>query len=123
MKETVQNSEFLFISVPTPASNDGSIDLGPLDACLDSISQVDGSHKPIILIRSTVIPGSTSKFQSKYQNLRLVFNPEFLTERNALFDFYLNKVHIGGEDQDTSPVVDLLKARFGNTVSIIVNQL
>lgn len=120
LKETVQNSEFLFISVPTPASNDGSIDLGPLDACLDSISQVDGSHKPIILIRSTVIPGSTSKFQSKYQNLRLVFNPEFLTERNALFDFLSQQRFIlGGEDQDTSPVADLLKARFGNTVSII----
>ena len=40
LKETVQNSEFLFISVPTPASNDGSIDLGPLDACLDSISRI-----------------------------------------------------------------------------------
>ena len=36
-----------------------------------------------ILIRSTVIPGTTWALQTKYPQLNLLFNPEFLTERSV----------------------------------------
>jgi len=120
LEETVNQSDFLFISVPTPANQDGSIDLSFLDECLDSINRIDGSSNPVILVRSTVVPGSTSKFQKKYSNLKLVFNPEFLTERNALFDFLSQQRFIlGGSPDHTALVEQLIKARFGNTISII----
>jgi len=120
LEETVNQSDFLFISVPTPDNQDGSIDLFFLDECLDSINRIDGSSNPVILVRSTVVPGSTSKFQKKYSNLKLVFNPEFLTERNALFDFLSQQRFIlGGSPDHTALVEQLIKARFGNTISII----
>jgi UDPglucose 6-dehydrogenase len=120
LEETVIESDFLFISVPTPANDDGSIDLSYLDSCLGSINEINGSSRPIILVRSTVVPGSTSQFQEKYKNLRLVFNPEFLTERNALFDFLSQQRFIlGGEDKNTTAVEELIQARFGKTVAII----
>ena len=74
----------------------------------------------IVLIRSTVTPGTTKKLQEKYQNLRLVFNPEFLTERSANFDFINQTRYIlGGDKQNTNKVADLYRWRFGDTIPVI----
>ncbi len=120
LSDTVNKSEFLFVSVPTPAGKDGTIDLEPLEKCLSSISNELKDGDPIVLIRSTIIPGSSRMFQEKYNNLRIVFNPEFLTERNALFDFISQQRFIlGGNLTDINPVKELLIARFGETTNII----
>ena len=50
------------------------------------ISKVSNTNN-IILLRSTVVPGTTRLFQQRYTNLNLLFNPEFLTERRPNFDF------------------------------------
>ena len=121
LEATVNESEFLFVSVPTPASSNGSINLQPLETCLEQINNVlNNGHSPIVLIRSTIIPGSSRSFQEMFPNLRIVFNPEFLTERNALFDFISQQRFIlGGESKNVSRVRDLLIARFGVTTNII----
>ena len=121
LEDTVNKSEFLFVSVPTPASVDGSINLEPLKQCLASIDSVlDKEISPIVLIRSTIIPGSSQSFQETFPKLRIVFNPEFLTERNALFDFISQQRFIlGGNEADVARVKDLLIARFGITTNII----
>ena len=56
----------------------------------------------------------------KYPDLKIVFNPEFLTERSANFDF-INQTRfiLGGESDDTKKVSNLFKWRFGKTISII----
>ena len=87
LSNVVNNSDFVFISVPTPSHENGTINLNILDDALLSINQEYKGNNTIFLIRSTIIPGSTRKFQEKYQNIRLVFNPEFLTEKNANLDF------------------------------------
>ena len=63
--------------------------------------------------RSTIVPGTTQSFANKFPNLNLVFNPEFLTERHAKYDF-LNQARIvlGGEAIHTSKVADLYRMRF-----------
>lgn len=120
LEDTVNQSEFLFVSVPTPASKDGSINLKPLQSCLNSINAALSDNQPIILIRSTIVPGSSRYFQEMFPHLRLVFNPEFLTERNALFDFISQQRFIlGGKSEDINRVKDLLIARFGKTTNII----
>lgn len=121
IEETVNDSEFLFVSVPTPASIDGSINLEPLKKCLESINAVlENGNSPIVLIRSTIIPGSSRSFQEMFPSLKIVFNPEFLTERNALFDFISQQRFIlGGAKQVVSRVKELLIARFGKTTNII----
>ena len=48
-------------------------------------------------MRSTVVPGTTENLQKKYKKLKLVFNPEFLTERAAHFDFISQtRIVLGG---------------------------
>ena len=82
LDETVNGSEFIFLSVPTPSNADGSINLDILHDALTSINKINKS-KNIVLIRSTIVPGTTRLLEKEFPNLNLVFNPEFLTERSA----------------------------------------
>mgnify|MGYP001186761850 CR=1 FL=1 len=118
--EVVNDSDFVFISVPTPSFEDGKINLQILDDCLRDISSISTNEDTIFLIRSTIVPGTTRKFQNKYHTLNLVFNPEFLTERSANFDFInQSRFILGGNIKNVKKVSSLFRWRFGETVSII----
>ena len=124
LEETVHESDFIFLSVPTPSNKDGSINLDILSQCLGEInhiaSQTD-SYNSVYLIRSTVVPGTTRSFQEQFPKLKLVFNPEFLTERSANFDFISqSRFILGGSEGNAKVVSDLYKDRFGNSVSVII---
>ena len=65
-------------------------------------------------------PGSTEKFQKKYPQLKLVFNPEFLTERSAKFDFINQSRYVlGGNPKHTAEVANMYRWRFGKSISIV----
>ena len=120
LDETINKSDFVFVSVPTPSNKNGSVDLTILESALSDIANICTNQETIILIRSTIIPGTTRSLQSKFNNLKLVFNPEFLTERSAKFDFINQSRFIfGGEKTNTEKVVELFKWRFGNSVAIL----
>ena len=120
LDDTVNDSDVIFLSVPTPSNADGSINLDILDTALSEIAEINRRTDNVILVRSTVIPGTTQKFQKKFPSLNLVFNPEFLTERSAKFDFINQaRVVLGGHPGDTAVVADLYRWRFGSTQPII----
>ena len=124
LEETVNESDFIFLSVPTPANEDGSINL---DILTDALNDIDGvSEKDnYILIRSTVVPGTTWALQEKFPKLNLLFNPEFLTERSANFDFInQGRFIIGSGDSYKSALGSelfskLIRDRFGDCVAIL----
>ena len=124
LEEVALKSDFVFISVPTPSSKDGSISLKILDECLRDINNIFKSKKinsdAIFLIRSTVVPGTTQNFQKKFKKLKLVYNPEFLTERSANFDFISQpRFILGGSSKNTGAVEKLFRHRFGFSTPII----
>ena len=120
LEETINCSEFIFLSVPTPASANGVIDLSIVNDVLSDINDVNKNSSNIVLLRSTVIPGTTQKIQDTYPNLRIVFNPEFLTERSAAFDFInQSRVILGGEKELTARVKNLYRDRFGQYLPIV----
>ena len=123
LEEVIKDSEVVFISVPTPSNKNGSINLDTLDNCLEQINKEAKKIKKvncIFLIRSTIVPGTTRRFQNKFPNLKLVFNPEFLTERSATFDFISQTRYVlGGEKKNTKTIKELYQLRFGSTISII----
>ena len=123
LEEVVTSSDFVFISVPTPSDKDGSISLKILEECLQSIyvtAEEASAYDAIFLVRSTVVPGTTRNLQNKYPNIKIVFNPEFLTERSAHFDFISQtRFIVGGDPRITKKVSELYKHRFGKTISII----
>ena len=45
----------------------------------------------IVVIKSTVEPGSTNKLAAKFARLKFIHNPEFLTARTAFEDFHSQK--------------------------------
>ena len=101
LEEVVTSSNFVFISVPTPANKDGSISLKILEECLQSIyviAEEVRAYDAIYLVRSTVVPGTTRNLQNKFPNIKIVFNPEFLTERSSNFDFISQTRFIVGVD-------------------------
>mgnify|MGYP000536406637 CR=1 FL=1 len=124
LEETVNKSDIIFLSVPTPSNKDGSINIDILDSALNDINEVS-KRDNTILIRSTVIPGTTRKLQTKYDQLNLLFNPEFLTERSANFDFInQSRFIIGSSEQTISQLcsekfTDLIKDRFGDCVAVL----
>jgi|TARA_B100001971_G_scaffold197644_1_gene206555 UDPglucose 6-dehydrogenase len=128
--ETICESDFIFLSVPTPSNKDGSINIDIVDSALNDISEIVDENKQVfelslraksvVLLRSTVTPGTTAKLQKKYKNLNIVFNPEFLTERSAKFDFInQSRFILGGDDYCVDKVEELFKWRFGETTPII----
>ena len=50
-----------------------------------------------IIIKSTIPPGTTERWNHRFESLNIVFNPEFLTERNAIKDYEnQNRIILGG---------------------------
>jgi len=120
LEETVNKSEFVFLSVPTPADKDGFNDLSIVRSVLKDIESVCESPDNIILVRSTVVPGTTRALQKEFPSLRMVFNPEFLTERSACFDFInQTRVILGGDKKYTNKVKYLYKNRFGDFLPVL----
>ncbi len=87
LDETVNSSDFIFMSVPTPSNKDGSINLDIVYKAVSDINDVNRRDDNILVVRSTMVPGSTRELQETFPKLNIVFNPEFLTERSAKFDF------------------------------------
>jgi UDPglucose 6-dehydrogenase len=104
-----------FVAVPTPMRKDGSADLRIVESVLDQLASVPGDR--IAVVKSTVPPGSTELWNKKYEStgLRVVFNPEFLTEANALSDFMnQNRIVLGGPRPQINKVKEIFQTAFPN---------
>ena len=120
LEETVNESDFIFLSVPTPSNLDGSMNIDVLENVLSDIQDVNIRKGNIILIRSTITPGTTARLAKKFTKLNIVFNPEFLTERSAKFDFInQSRFILGGRKRNTARVAELFRWRFGDSVPCI----
>ncbi len=105
----------IFLCLPTPMKSDGSCDISILEQVLSSIDLIADNYETTksIVIKSTVSPGTTKKWNNKYQSLRLVFNPEFLTERNAVEDYEnQNRIILGGPRPATTELKQIFSKVF-----------
>ncbi len=121
--EEISEADVIFICVPTPRKSDNSCDVSIVD---ETISYIQG-HK-IVIIKSTVIPGTTDAFQAKYPQHQILFCPEFLTARRAYEDFKNPRIKIVGytvQSEDTSNDVFFLlpKAKFGKVMPAAAAEL
>ena len=113
LDDTVNKSDFVFVSVPTPMNKNGSISLKYINEAFKNINGVNRRSDNIIILKSTVVPGTTEKLQEKYPHLNIVFNPEFLTQKSARLDFInQNRIVLGGDKIYTAKVAELFNERF-----------
>lgn len=100
LSELYHTTDVIFVCLPTPMRKTGECDLTIVDAVLSQLNTF-GSQK-IVILKSTVPPGSCEFLQSKYENIDLIFNPEFLTEANAIDDFInQDRIVLGGKNKST----------------------
>jgi len=117
LKEVVEKSEFIFICLPTPFKND-KIDLSIIDENLKEITKLTDNTNKIIIIKSTVVPGTTIKYSRLYPKTKFCFSPEFLREAHYLEDAVNpDRIIIGADDLDVRKrVISLFKKRFPNVL-------
>ena len=111
--EDLNFSKVYFVCLPTPMYEDGSADLSIVEGVLDELASISGDR--IAVVKSTVPPGSTEKWNKKYEStgLKVIFNPEFLTEANALNDMRnQNRIILGGPRPWVNTVKQLFQTAF-----------
>ncbi len=113
-ESTKDFSGVYFVCLPTPMLSSGAADLSIVESVLDILANnpyQGSSSKRIVVIKSTIPPGSVERWNRKYnnKNLYVVFNPEFLTEANALNDMRnQNRIILGGP----RPWINIVKMIF-----------
>lgn len=76
----LEDAEVIFVAVPTPFYVDGN---GFDDSFLKNALSVIPAQDKIVVLKSTFPPGTTDRLQTAFPWMRLLYNPEFLTESRA----------------------------------------
>ena len=98
--ELIDNSNIIFVCVPTPMKKDGSCDTSIVEGVVTDIDKLvvyRNVSDRVVVIKSTIPPGTTEKLNKICKNIQVIFNPEFLTEANYIDDFRnQNRIILGG---------------------------
>ncbi len=104
--EQTVNQDIIFICVPTPFNfNNNRYDLSAVE---ETLSKMSNFRNKIVVIKSTVIPGTTERLQRQYPYLKIIHNPEFLDSAKAKEDFARPDKQLVGyteKSKDVSPMV------------------
>ena len=107
LPDLVAECEVIFVCVPTPMEKDGSCHTDIVESVVKDIDKwASRYHKdinPIVVIKSTVPPGTTDRLNKTYKDISVIFNPEFLSEANFIEDFKnQTRVVLGGTRKGTN---------------------
>jgi len=103
--DEVNQADIIFICVPTPFDKEKGFDLSFIEEACNNIK-----GEKIIVIKSTVWPGTTEKLQKKYPQHKFLFNPEFLTELTAEQDMdYPDRQIIGYTEKSYNVAGDVMQ--------------
>ena len=143
LEDVVENSEFVFVILPTPFKEIKKplhrklvdyiltrteesypiFDLSIMDENIEQITKMTNGTDKIVVIKSTVLPGTTRNYAKKYPKTNFCSNPEFLREDTYLMDFVNADRHVIGADNVDAGlrVTQLYRERFPKTPIIRVN--
>lgn len=104
LEEVVNHSDYIFVCLPTPIRSDESgIDLTIMDENIKELASLTKGTDKIIIIKSTVVPGTTARYIKSYPQSLFCFNPEFLREASFLQDFVnTDRIVIGSTNDQVS---------------------
>jgi len=116
--EELNQSDIIFLCLPTPFMEENS--KGFDDSAIWEVLEGIKGNKTIV-VKSTVLPGSTEKYQERFPQHKFLMNPEFLRAKTALQDFLKPQRQIIGYTEKSKGVVkdilDILpKASFEKIV-------
>ncbi len=108
-KKKIASCDVVFIAVPTPTTPEGHD-----DSILRSVLPLVGAGK-VAVIKSTILPGTTKRFQKEFPDRFILQSPEFLQEKTARFDASNPKRNIIGIPENS----DLYKEHAKKILSIL----
>ena len=130
---SINDCDFIFITVGTPQRKDGKINLSSIKTVVRSVGTIISKNKkkPVILIKSTVIPGTMKDVilpileknskKKAGKDFGLISNPEFLQEGNAIQDTIKPHVIVlGGYKTKFMKKTEKFFSRFNQNVPIII---
>ncbi len=96
--EDLDDAAVVFLALPTPSREDGSVDTSYVEAGVRSLAPVvaDRDDYPVVVVKSTVVPGTAEEVVAPAlgsagtvvgETVGLAVNPEFLREGSAVADF------------------------------------
>jgi UDPglucose 6-dehydrogenase len=117
LKEAIDQSEIIFLALPTPPGEDGSADLSYILGVADELGKIITNYK-VIIDKSTVPVGTADKVKEAVGkhatvDFDIVSNPEFLREGFAVDDFLKpDRVVIGTSSAKARKVMEELYKPF-----------
>jgi len=130
------NSDIVFMCLPTPMRKDGSCDTRILENAIEDVENacLAGGRqetRPILIIKSTIPPGTTERIASKYTEegrkwnghpeMTICFSPEFLTEANSFDDFKnQSRIIIGSQNKKAAKTISDMFAKVFTDIPIVI---
>jgi len=104
-KASINEAGIIFVCVPTPFLPERGFDGSAIESTLEMLTGTK-----TVVIKSTVLPGTTEALQARYSQHSLMFNPEFLREAYARTDFLRPDRQIIGYTAQSRHLVEALMA-------------
>jgi UDPglucose 6-dehydrogenase len=117
LREAVQESDVIFLCLPTPPMEDGSVDLSRVLDVAEKMAKHINGYK-VIVSKSTVPVGTCGKIkkiisQKTKRKFDVVSNPEFLKEGAAVSDFMSpDRVVVGTKSKKAADIMRELYSSF-----------
>lgn len=114
IEEIKNNTDWIYVSVPTPMSGSGEIDTSILESVLDSLEGYTG----LVISKCTALPSYYINAKKHYK-FKIIHVPEFLTAANANADYMTpSMIVMGGDIEDCQYYKDIIvNADNTNTMS------
>tara|TARA_Y100000991_G_scaffold88444_1_gene66578 strand:+ start:307 stop:1497 length:1191 start_codon:yes stop_codon:yes gene_type:complete len=125
IEKALKKTQLVFICVPTNFDEKaGCFDTTIIEGLLDEISR--SKSNPLIVIKSTLPVGFVEKQNKIFQDLQIIFSPEFLREGSAISDCEEpSRIILGGDSSfnQYEKIFDVLlsakKSKFDTTTRVM----
>jgi UDPglucose 6-dehydrogenase len=102
--EELNKADYIYVCLPTPYIPEKGCDTSIIEEGIDLIK-----GNKVIIIKSTVVPGTTQALQDRFPQHKFLFNPEFLTEETSDQDMsFPDRQIIGYTKQSFTIAKDIL---------------
>jgi len=117
----------IFVAVPTPTrfnktkKEQDTVDISIVQSVLKQIN--DCKMHNLVIIKSTVPPGTCDRIAPDYPFIHIAFCPEFLTERNYIRDYFSQNRFIVGLDKKSidKKIYKSMRKQIKNFISLTLN--
>lgn len=123
----ILNSDITFVTVGTPSKDNGNIDLTYVNAVIRNLTKILKKKKTnhLVVIKSTVVPTTTMKViypkLKKIPKVKILVNPEFLRESNAINDLLDPHLIVIGEENGGAKELEEYYKKFYRKLPEILN--